>query len=253
VLLYIVYQIIYFISRFEFLKFINLKAETILACLSIVAIRFYLQYESAKITSLMQEKEYELTKQKELKTRADLNALQARINPHFLYNALNSVAALSNIDPKRTENMAISLSKLFRYNLNREEEWIVSLGKEIEMVQLYLDIEKQRFTDRLNFSIMADENLYELPIPRFIIQPLVENAIKHGISKITGQGIIRLKIYKEVKFLVIEIHDNGPSFPEGLLTGYGLQNMYDKLTLIHKKPYEVRFINDPDKFVQIKL
>ena len=121
------------------------------------------------------------------------------------------------------------------------------------MVQLYLQIEKQRFSDRLNFEIDVSETLYERQVPRFLIQPLVENAIKHGISNITGQGIIKLKIFEQDKNLIIEIHDNGPAFPDGLTKGYGLQNTYDKLKLVYKKPYEIRFVNNPAKYIQIKL
>jgi two-component system LytT family sensor kinase len=75
----------------------------------------------------------------------------------------------------------------------------------------------------------------------------------NGISQITGQGIIKLKIYEQAKNLFIEIYDNGPEFPQGLITGYGLQNTYDKLTLVYKKPYEIRFVNEPEKYIQIKL
>lgn len=202
----------------------------------------------------MQEKEYELTRQKELKNRAELNALQARINPHFLYNALNSIASLAHTSAERTEKMALSLSKLFRYNVNRESELTTSLGEELEMVQLYLEIEKQRFGERLNFSIETDKQLYEKQIPRFLIQPLVENAIKHGISKIKGEGIIKLKIYSKEKGFCIEIHDNGPAFPiNDLVNGYGLQNTYDKLNLVYKKPYDLKFVNNDGKYLLIYL
>ncbi|MCX6326679.1 MAG: histidine kinase [Bacteroidia bacterium] len=251
--LYLSYQFIYLFVRGEFLRFITIDINTVIIGLSIIAVRFYLQYENEKITSLLQEKEYELTRQRELKNRAELSTLQAKINPHFLYNALNSIAALAPIDSSRTEEMALSLSKLFRYNVNREEDMVSTIRQEIEMVQLYLNIEKQRFADRLSFEVSADENLYERQVPRFLIQPLVENAIKHGISQITGQGIIKLKIFEQGKNLFIEVHDNGPEFPQGLVTGYGLQNTYDKLTLVYKNPYEIRFVNEPEKFIQIKL
>jgi sensor histidine kinase YesM len=251
--LYLGYQFIYLFVRGEFLRFITIDINAIIIGLSIMVVRFYLQYENEKVTSLLQEKEYELTRQRELKNRAELSTLQAKINPHFLYNALNSIAALAHIDSTRTEEMALSLSKLFRYNLNREENMSSTIRQEIEMVQLYLQIEKQRFADRLSFEVSISENLYERQVPRFLIQPLIENAIKHGVSQITGQGVIKLKIYEESKYLFIEIHDNGPEFQQGLVTGYGLQNTYDKLTLVYKKPYEVRFVNKPEKYIQIKL
>jgi LytS/YehU family sensor histidine kinase len=149
--------------------------------------------------------------------------------------------------------MALSLSKLFRYTINRDEEMISTIGQEIEMTELYLEIEKHRFAERLDYVISTDEKLKDQVVPRLLIQPLVENSIKHGISKITGQGIIKVKVYEEEKDLLIEIYDNGPEFPEGLLSGYGLQNTYDKLTLVYKKPYEIKFNNQPEKFVQIRL
>jgi sensor histidine kinase YesM len=251
--LWLAYQIIYLFERAEFLRLITIDSNAKIIGLSVIAVRFYLQYENEKITSLLREKDFEVTRHKELKNRAELSTLQAKINPHFLYNALNSIAALAHIDSSRTEEMALSLSKLFRYNMNREEDMLSTIGQEIEMVKLYLQIEKQRYTDRLSFNISANENLNERQVPRFLIQPLVENAIKHGISKITGPGVIKLKIYEKGKNLFIEIHDNGPEFPQGLITGYGLQNTYDKLTLVYKKPYEIRFVNEPEKYIQIKL
>lgn len=251
--LYLAYQFIYLFVRAEILRFITIDQNAVIVGLSIVVVRLYLQYENEKISSMLQLKEHELTRQKELKNRAELNTLQAKINPHFLYNALNSIAALAHIDSTRTENMSLSLSKLFRYNLNREENMMSTIGQEIEMVELYLQIEKQRFSDRLNFEFDAPENFYDRQIPRFLIQPLVENAIKHGISQITGLGLIKLKIFEQDKSLIIEIHDNGPAFPDGLTTGYGLQNTFDKLKLVYKKPYEIRFVNHPSKYIQIKL
>jgi sensor histidine kinase YesM len=251
--LYIAYQVVYFFVRGEGLRIITVSSQVLVVGYIIIAFRFYLLYKTVRLTSIMQEKEFELTKQKELKNRAELNALQARINPHFLYNALNSIAALAHIDSSRTEEMALSLSKLFRYSLNREENILSTLRQEIEMVQLYLQIEKQRFGDRVSFEVTISEDLNERSVPRFLIQPLVENAIKHGVSQITGKGIVKLRVYKEHTSLLIEIYDNGPNFKKGLVIGYGLQNTYDKLTLIYKKPYEVRFVNEPEKYIQIKL
>jgi two-component system, LytTR family, sensor kinase len=251
--LYIAYQGLYFFVRGEYLKFSVKDIGVFFVAISVTLVRFYLQYENAKITSLIQEKEYELTKHKELKTRAELSALQSRINPHFLYNSLNSIAALAHIDSTRTENMALSLSKLFRYNLNREDQLTTTIGEEIEMVQIYIEIEKQRFTERLNFSISVEPHLNNFEIPRFLIQPLVENAIKHGIAKIKEHGFLKIKVYELNQHCFIEIYDNGPGFPDGLLPGFGLQNTYDNLNLVYKKPYEIRFKNMPEKFIQIKL
>ena len=251
--LYIAYQIIYLFVRGEILRFQTIDQHALIIASSIIIVRFYHEYEKTKISKLLREKEFEIMKQKELKYRAELNALHARINPHFLYNALNSLASLARIDAERTEKMALSLSRLFRFTLNREEDMISTIDQEIEIAKLYLEIEKHRYEERLEYTITVDEKVKERSVPRLLIQPLVENSIKHGISKITGQGIVKIKVFEKDKELFIEIYDNGPGFPDGLLSGYGLQNTYDKLTLIYKKQYEVKFINSSEKYLQIIL
>jgi len=149
--------------------------------------------------------------------------------------------------------MALSLSKLFRYNINKNEEHYATLRDEIEMAEIYLQIEKNRFEDKLNYSIEIEEALNEFVIPKFILQPLAENAVKHGISKIVGNGIIRINIFEQEQKLIIEIYDNGPDFPSGLISGYGLQNTYEKLKLLYKKPFDISFINKPEKKLVIVL
>jgi sensor histidine kinase YesM len=251
--LYLAYQIIYLFVTGERLQLQTINKDAMIIGFTIVAVRFYLFYEQSKIVSLMQEKEYELTRHKELQNRAELNALQARINPHFLYNALNSIAELIHIDAKRTEKMVLSLSKLFQYNVNREGRILTTLGEEIEMVKVYLEIEKQRLGERLNFKIDVDNSVLNKEIPRFLIQPLVENAIKHGISKLPEKGEIALHCYEKNEKLVIEVYDNGPAFPKGINSGYGLQNTYEKLNIAYNKPYEIKFVNEPKKYLQIVL
>jgi len=201
----------------------------------------------------LQEKELELTRQKELKFKSDLNALQARINPHFLYNALNSIASLAHISADKTEKMAISLSKLFRYNINKEDEHFATIADELEMVNIYLNVEKNRFEDKLSYSVKLDEKIKDFQIPKFLLQPLVENAVKHGVSKITGRGIIKINIFEKDNKIIMEIFDNGPEFPQGLTSGYGLQNTYEKLKLLYKKPFEIKYINDPEKHLEVTL
>lgn len=252
-ILWFVYQVMYLFVRGEFLRFQTIDIVAMTIGLAIISVHFYLDYESNKIKSLVREKEFELTKLKEMHTRAELNALQARINPHFLYNALNSLASLALTDARRTEKMALNLSRLFRYNTNRKDELTCTLAQEIEMVQLYLDIEKQRFGDRLTIIYEIEESTKQREIPKFLLQPLVENAVKHGVAVITEQAFIKLRLFESSNGLIIEIHDNGPAFPQGLVSGYGLQNTNDKLNLIYKKPYQIKFANEPDKFIQITL
>jgi len=206
-----------------------------------------------RIQSMVNQKDVELAKMKELKNQAELNALHSRINPHFLYNSLNSIASLAHINANKTENMATGLSELFRYSINKENKTFVTVAEELEMVEKYLEIEKTRFGDRLCFKINADEDSMEKQIPKFLIQPLVENAIKHGLSKIKGDGKIRVEIKQERKDLSITIFDNGPDFPKEPVSGYGLQNLHDKLNIIYGNNASINWENGDNKHVRITL
>jgi sensor histidine kinase YesM len=210
----------------------------------------YITYQ--KVVSL-KEKELEITRLNELKVRSDLNALQSKINPHFLYNALNSIAELCWKDAEKTERMALSLSKLFRYSVNKEESDFNPLKTEIEIVGLYLTIEKERFGDNLNYEFDYSSDIENLLIPKFTLQPLIENAIKHGIAKKPTGGRIKLTVKKTGNHLEIKVYDNGPDFPVNLMSGYGLQSIYDKLDILFPKRYSIELQNGTDKNITIIL
>jgi sensor histidine kinase YesM len=200
------------------------------------------------------EQEAQMLRLNELKTKAELEALQAKINPHFLYNALNSIASLVHLDPDKAEEMTLLLSKFFRYSTAVKSQYHDTVDHELDLVSTYLDVEKVRFDERLTYSIeLADEGLREKLIPRFLLQPLVENAIKHGISKRAGEGQIRLTIRQQGDQLVFCLHDNGPPFPESLTAGYGLQSIRDKLRLLGGADATLELVNGPDKHVRVTL
>jgi len=203
--------------------------------------------------SLIKQKEVELSQLKELQAATELNSLHAKINPHFLYNALNSIASLAAINANKTEEMALSLSDLFKYSINRKGEKMSTIKEEVEMVENYLKIEKIRFEDRLEFSVDVESSLLETSIPRFILQPLIENAVKHGISKIEDKGSINLTIIKNNNDLIISVSDNGPNFPDGLLSGHGLQSVYDLLRLSYAEQATMNWENLPKKKITISI
>lgn len=203
--------------------------------------------------SLVKEKEVELSRLKEAKAEAEVKMLQSQINPHFLYNALNSIASLAHTDADKTEKMALSLSDLFRHSINRKGKKVNTWGDELSLVRNYLEIEQIRFGDRLDFSIDVERDLLTVEIPMFILQPLVENAIKHGISKIEGQGEIVLKVNKKDKGILISVQDNGPDFPEGLVSGHGLQTVYDLLRFSYGDKAEISWQNHPKKEITIYI
>ena len=224
-----------------------------LGFLLIAGFRSLISYFFFKEKDLILENETKLSKLRELKSKAELNALHSRINPHFLYNSLNSIAGLAHINANQTEHMALSLSKLFRYSINKEQSDWTTLKEELEMVKIYLDVEKVRFGERLVYSVEIAKELEEQQIPRFIIQPLVENAVKHGISKLVEGGEINVSITKEGNSTFIAVADTGNPFESDLTPGFGLQSIYDKLEILYADKFEMNFENTSQKRVTLKL
>ncbi|MEM1122815.1 MAG: histidine kinase, partial [Bacteroidota bacterium] len=199
------------------------------------------------------EKQLDFAKQKELQSQAELDALQARVNPHFLYNSLNSIAGLAQEDPEKTEEMAIALSHFFKYSTNRQAENWSTVEQEIEMLETYLAIEKIRFGKRLQFKIDCSEDLLTQKMPRFLLQPIVENAIKYGYRAQTNSIDIRIVIQKDNQHLICKIFDQGQPFSEQMGSGYGLQSVRKKLELLYPDQHELAFVNEPKKHVAITL
>jgi len=203
--------------------------------------------------SIVKQKDIELNKLKALNAKNELKSLHAHINPHFLYNALNSIASLMHESTSKAEEMIISLSDLFRYSINRKERKMSTVEDEVAMVENYLKIEKIRFGNRLEFIINVADNLLEKEIPMYILQPLIENAIKHGISNLETQGTIHLEIKEEENTLHVNISDNGTDFPIDLYSGYGLQSVYDLLRLSYGDKASLNWTNSPTKKITILM
>jgi two-component system LytT family sensor kinase len=199
------------------------------------------------------EKELELSRLRELKIKAELDVLHSKINPHFLYNALNSIADLSVTDGKKARKMTIALADLFRYSINYSDHNYSTVREEIEMAEAYMQIEKIRFEDNLNYSVHVADDVNHYLVPRFILQPIVENAVKHGLKATGKMTEVDIEVKIEHGSLYINITDNGPAFPEELVPGYGIKSIYDKLDLLFPGAYEVFFTNQPSKKVSIKL
>ncbi len=149
--------------------------------------------------------------------------------------------------------MATGLSELFRYSINKENKTYVSIAEELKMVKKYLEIEKTRFGSKLEYKINADESALEKQIPKFLIQPLVENAVKHGLSKIKKTGKIVVEVKQLERALSISIYDNGPDFPKEPVSGYGLQNLHDKLAIIYGDDAVINWENGANKNFNIML
>jgi len=200
-----------------------------------------------------QSKELDTTKDLALASQAELNTIQASVNPHFLYNSLNAIASLAKSDPSKTEDMAFALSKFYKYQTNRSSEPLATISNELEMVDNYLAIEKIRFGDRLIYTLDIDNKSMHKRIPYFMLQPILENAIKYGYNPESEKINIKLSIQTDHNQLTIKVYDQGSHFTEKLDSGYGLKSVMKKLQLLYPQAHSIDFINEPEKHVSITI
>ncbi|GAB4426911.1 MAG: hypothetical protein OHK0039_45040 [Bacteroidia bacterium] len=186
----------------------------------------------------LNEREKSLMKQT---YEANLTALRSQINPHFLFNTLNSIGELVHESADLAEQAVEKLAFIFRYTLKKSSQNFVPLGEEISLISTYLELEKIRFSDRLDVHISVDADVKDVQIPAFILSTLVENCIKHGISKILGKGLVSVEAFRDGDFLVCEVVDNGPGIDltriyksTGLSNSIArLENIYDLKNLLY--------------------
>lgn len=168
---------------------------------------------------------------------ANLTVLRSQINPHFLFNTLNSISALIHEDPDGAEEAVEKLAFIFRYTLKHSDRTFVQLREELSLVWTYLEIEKIRFGERLQLHLDVDPEMEDVEIPALIVQTIIENCIKHGIAKIIGQGHVSIKAFPKDGFMNCVIEDNGPGIDlEKIHTSTGLNNIITRL----EKIYEIK-------------
>ena len=188
----------------------------------------------------LQEKQVFTERLEKLKTAAELSALQAKIQPHFLFNTLNSIAALIREDPALAEATTEKLAELFRHVLESNRREYIALSEEMEIVAHYLEIEKLRLGERLRYRIDLEPALADVPVPGLLIQPLVENSIKHGIAPLEEGGEIVISAKATGSTVALTVQDNGTGYDPnpgradvGARNGYGLQNIRDRLANLY--------------------
>jgi two-component system, LytTR family, sensor histidine kinase AlgZ len=171
---------------------------------------------------------------------AELKALRSQINPHFLFNSLNSISALTATDPKSARRMTELLAEFFRKSLDAGKQKFVTLREELELASYYLNIEKIRFGKRLAVDIQVDEECLEKTVPPLILQPLVENAVKHGIAHLIGGGTITIKSRCGMKSLTVTVENPcDPDRPKGTGNRLGLENIRHRLNAIYDSKSDV--------------
>ena len=185
--------------------------------------------------------------------QSELTALKAQLNPHFLYNVFNTINASIPAKAEKTRNMIAQLSDLFRYQLKASKEEWVTVKEEIDFVTKYLDLEKERFGKRLIYEISIGKGLKETLIPPLIIQPIVENAVKHGMSPLITGGAIHIDIRKEEEELRVTIRDTGVGIEKGAAgeiwtKGVGLSNTNQRLEKMYGKGLDIAD-NEPNGLI----
>jgi two-component system LytT family sensor kinase len=167
--------------------------------------------------------------------RADLQVLRMQLQPHFLFNALHSVSALVRTDPRAAQKMICSLGDLLRMSLAGQDLPEATLRSELEFLQLYLDIQRVRFQGQLTAEINIESDVLDAKVPYLLLQPLAENAIKHGVARRSG-GKVEICAYKESDTVCVRVgNDNGalPDVPEHERLGIGLDNIRSRLRILY--------------------
>jgi len=203
----------------------------------------------------LQHRERELV---ELAATAQLAALRAQINPNFLFNSLNSIAQLIRTDPDRAEACVERLAEMFRYVLRHREEDFVPLADELEMARAYLDIEHARFGDRLRLETHIDSPSLHQLIPSLVLQPLVENAVRHGLSRKRGGGTVRIDAALADGCLELVVDDDGLGMPAAAFErlyerGIGLRNMRDRLERLYGPAHLPEITSAPGTGTRVRL
>jgi len=220
-------------------KYQNFFYQTILWRFLVGVMLYALVVSFYYLVSYYSESQERALKESELKglvTQAELRSLKFQINPHFIFNSLNSMSALTEIDPKKAKEMIIKLADFLRYILATNEREKNKLSEELKNIRLYLDIEKIRFEDKFDYAEQFDKECNNVEIPNMILQPLFENVIKHAVYETFDKVILTLKCSFDNNYLKIELVNNfDESSKSRKGAGVGLKNINDRLNLIYRR------------------
>lgn len=184
-------------------------------------------------------------------SQAQLHALKMQLHPHFLFNALHSISALVHSDPEAADKMIARLGDFLRLTLDTAAAQEVPLSQEIEFLNCYLEIERVRFRDRLTTRLDVDPRTLECRVPNLILQPIVENAIRHGVAPRSAPGRVEVRAERRGGSLRLQVKDNGRGLPETAACptkggGVGLSNTRERLRQLYGGAYSFEIENDPE-------
>lgn len=210
------------------------------------AIDYYRKYHERTVHALELEKHL---------TEARLQSLLRQLKPHFLFNTLNGIASLMHSDVNAADKMLVRLSELLRLTMHHPGQPLTKLRDEIAFIEKYLEIERIRFRDRLTARVDAEAAVLDAEVPSLILQPLVENAIRHGIEPRPGAGRVEIGARRDGGRLVLTVRDNGAGQPPGGFTreGIGLANTRARLRELYGERHEFELRNHPEGGLEIRI
>jgi len=184
---------------------------------------------------------------------ARLEAIRAKLNPHFLFNALHTVGSLVRLNrPEAAQETLSELSSLLRQSLDGSGQPLVPLAEELELAKKYLAIEQRRFADRLRVTYDIESGTQRALVPVLLLQPLLENAVRHGVSKSPNAGTIEIRARRRGDKLELEVHDDGPGLPDGFSSkrlGIGLGSTRARLKQLYLSASKLTLVNRPERGV----
>ena len=188
--------------------------------------------------------------------QAQLQALKMQIHPHFLFNTLNSIAALLHKDVEAADKMIARLGDFLRMTLKRSETQTIDFGQELDFLKCYLDIEHVRFQDRLTVAMEIEPDTLDCMVPNLILQPIVENAVRHGIARQTVPGHITIRALKKSSRFIMQVEDDGPGLninTNGGSSGIGLSNTRARLQQFYGADFDFQIANAKTRGVVVTL
>jgi sensor histidine kinase YesM len=224
------------------LQFVQSRAHfSVLTYLATVGI-----LSAATFARRLAERERTAAELRERLTEAELSALKAQLQPHFLFNTLHAIGVLIREDPSAAALTVTRLGDLLRRTLEGGGTHEVALRHEIEMLRLYLDIQQTRFSDRLTVRVTVPDLLMDAMVPAFVLQPLVENALRHGVEPRSGPALVTVEAARQDGMLVLEIRDDGPGFRPGHREGVGLRNTRARLAALYGDRQRLELADRPE-------
>lgn len=183
---------------------------------------------------------------------SQLETLRNQLDPHFLFNTLHTLNTLIGYDDKKARSMVIKVTNLLRKILEKREQQLITFEEELDYFKNYLEIEEERFYDRLEVIVNVEDETREIMVPTLMLQPLIENAFKHGIAQLEGKGIIKLDAFIKDSVFTISLSNDIPAHKlssASISTNMGIQNLDNRLQQVYGKDYTLNTKKDEDNFV----